>query len=87
MKKEDLKNQIIHDLVRDAYTGTAELQAYLTDTGSLKDSAAQLAPVTVDRYVYPICAAEEMAPYRQRFGWDAFLCRCAAAMALGFRGR
>ena len=87
MKKEDLKNQIIHDLVRDAYTGTAELQAYLTDTGSLKDSAAQLAPVTVDRYVYPICAAEEMATYRQRFGWDAFLCRCAAAMALGFRGR
>ena len=47
--KEDLKNQIIHDLVRDAYTGAAELQAYLTDTGSLKDSAAQLAPVTVDR--------------------------------------
>ena len=85
--KEELKNQIIHDLVREAYTGAAELQAYLTDTGSLKDSAAQLAPVTVARYVYPICAAEQMAVYRQHFGWDAFLCRCAAAMALGFRGR
>ena len=85
--KEELKNQIIHDLERDAYTGAAELRAYLTDTGSLKNSAAQLAPVTVDRYVYPICAAEQMATYRQRFGWDTFLCRCAVAMALGFRGR
>ena len=85
--RSNWKEELIHTLERDANTGKAELRAYLTATGSMKDSAAQLAPVTVASYVYPITAAEMMAAYRQRFGWDEFICRCAVAISLGFRGR
>ena len=85
--KNQLKEQIINDLEKFANTGKSEVRAYLTDTGSMRDSAAQLASVTIGPYHYPAAEVGEMALYRQQIGWDQFICRCAVVVALGFRGR
>ena len=85
-KKEDLKRRIIDDLVRHTATGKRELEAYLTDTGSLADSVVQLTPASSNRYVYPHQGIGWLREYRNSAGWDEFTCRCVLALGLVFQG-
>ena len=82
------ENTIISLLEKYVQTGKADLRAYLTDTGSLQNSAAQLAAVTTaNRYFYPTQAANLICNYRIRAGWDNFACRCAVVLGLVMQGR
>ncbi len=69
-------------LEKHVQSGQNELRAYLSGTGSLKGSAAQLAAVTSTPYLYPTHSANLVFNYRLRAGWDNFACRCAVVFAL-----
>lgn len=81
------EEKIISNLEKYVQAGKTELRAYLTDTGSLKDSAAQLAAVTSSPYTYPTQPANLIFNYRIMAGWDNFACRCAVVLALSLRAR
>lgn len=74
-------------LEKHVQSGQNELRAYLSGTGSLKGSAAQLAAVTSAAYLYPTQSANLVFNYRLRAGWDNFACRCAVVFALTLKAR
>ena len=76
------KNEIISLLEKLVHTGQGSLRDYLSETGSLKNSAAQLASITTGPYPYPTQSAKLIFDYRTRTGWDNFACRCAVVLAL-----
>ena len=83
---EDSKeNEIISLLEKLVQAGKSDIRAYLTDTGGLQNSAAQLAPVSVNPYTYPMQTAKLIYEYRAKAGWDNFACRCAVVLALLMR--
>lgn len=82
-----VEEKIISLLEKYVQAGTADLRAYLTDTGSLKDSAAQLAAVTASPYTYPTQPANLVFNYRLMAGWDNFACRCAVVFGQVLRAR
>lgn len=77
-----IEYKIITLLEKHIQGGKTELRAYLTDTGSLQNSAAQLAAVTSAPYTYPTQPANLIFSYRLKAGWDNFACRCAVVLAL-----
>lgn len=81
------EEKIIAHLEKYVQAGKTELRAYLTDTGSLKDSASQLAAVTASPYTYPTQPANLIFNYRVLAGWDNFACRCAVVLGLPLRAR
>ena len=85
--ESSLNERIITALEKYLQTGQSELRAYLTDTGSLQNSAAQLAGVTSKPYHYPNAPGQLIFQYRARAGWDNFACRCAVVMSLVMQGR
>ncbi len=82
-----MEAKIISLLEKYIQSGKTELRAYLTGTGSLKDSAAQLAAVTCAPYTYPSQPANLVFHYRLKAGWDNFACRCAVVLGLPLGGR
>lgn len=74
-------------LEKHVQSGKSELRAYLSGTGSLKGSAAQLAAVASAPYTYPTQPANLIFNYRLKAGWDNFACRCAVALALAMKAR
>ena len=80
-----IEEKIISLLTKYVQAGAADLRAYLTDTGSLKDSVAQLAAVTASPYTYPTQPANLVFNYRLMAGWDNFACRCAVVFGLPLR--
>ena len=85
--ESSMEEKIITSLEKYLQSGQSGLRAYLTDTGSLQDSAAQLAGVASKPYHYPNAPAQLIFEYRARAGWDNFACRCAVVMALVMQGR
>ena len=86
--ESSVENTIISLLEKYVQTGKADLRAYLTDTGSLQNSAAQLAAVTTtNRYFYPTQPANMICNYRLKAGWDNFACRCAVVLGLVMQAR
>ena len=77
-----IEEKIISLLEKYVQAGKTELRAYLSGTGSLQDSAAQLAAVTSAPYTYPTKPANLIFNYRLNAGWDNFACRCAVVLAL-----
>lgn len=77
-----LEDKIVSLLEKYVQAGKGDLRAYLSDTGSLQDSAAQLAAVKPVPYSSPIQAAGLIFNYRLKAGWDGFSCRCAVVLAL-----
>lgn len=82
-----VEEKIISHLEKYVQAGKTELRAYLTDTGSLKDSAAQLAAVTANPYAYSIAPANLIFNYRLTAGWNNFACRCAVVFGLPLNAR
>lgn len=82
-----VEENIISLLEKHVQAGAADLRAYLTDTGSLRDSAVQLAAVTASPYTYPTAPANLVFNYRLMAGWDNFSCRCAVVFGLVLRAR
>lgn len=82
-----VEEKIISLLEKYVQAGVPDLRAYLTDTGSLKDSAIQLAAVTASPYTYPTQTANLVFNYRLMAGWDSFACRCAVVFGLVLRAR
>lgn len=82
-----VEEKIISLLEKYVQAGKADLRAYLTGTGSLKDSAVQLAAVTASPYTYPTQPANLVFHYRLMAGWDNFACRCAVVFGLVLRAR
>ena len=85
--ENSLEEKIITLLEKHIQSGQSELRDYLSGTGSLKNSAAQLAAVTSVRYCYPTQSANLIFNYRLRAGWDNFACRCAVVLALVLKAR
>ena len=85
--ESSMEDKIITALEKYLQSGQSELRAYLTDTGSLQNSAEQLAGVTSKPYHYPNAPAKLIFEYRAGAGWDNFACRCAVVMSLVMRGR
>lgn len=81
------EEKIITHLEKYVQAGKSELRAYLTGTGSLSDSAVQLAAVTASPYTYPTAPANLIFNYRLMAGWDNFACRCAVVFGLVLRAR
>ena len=84
---DEQKNKIIAQLTEYIQAGQGDLRAYLTDTGSLKNSASQLAAAASKPYHYPNGPAKLIFDYRAEFGWDNFACRCAVVFGLVMQGR
>ena len=82
-----VEEKIISLLEKYVQAGKSELRAYLTDTGSLEDSAVQLAAVTASPYTYPTQPANLVFNYRLMAGWDNFACRCAVVFGLVLKAR
>ena len=82
-----LEEKIITSLGKYIQAGQSELRDYLTGTGSLQNSAEQLAAVASKPYHYPNAPAQLIFQYRARAGWDNFACRCAVVMSLVMQGR
>ena len=85
--ESSLEEKIITSLEKYVQSGQGHLRAYLTGTGSLQNSAEQLAAVASKPYHYPNAPAQLIFQYRARAGWDNFACRCAVVMALVMQGR
>ena len=81
------RESIIGLLEKHVQAGQSDLRAYLSDTGSLENSAAQLAAVTPPPYFYNAAPANLICDYRTKVGWDNFACRCMAVMGLVLKGR
>lgn len=81
------EEKIIAHLEKYVQAGKTELRAYLTDTGSLENTASQLAAVTASPYTYPTQPANMVFHYRILAGWDNFACRCAVVLGLPLRAR
>ena len=84
---EELRLGAIEDLERYLVAGKEQARAYLTATGSLRDSAAQLAQVQAEPYVFPSYIPNKLQPYRERVGWDPFLTRCSIVLGMRMQGR
>ena len=82
-----VEEKIIAHLEKYVQAGKTELRAYLTDTGSLENTASQLAAVTASPYTYPTQPANMVFNYRILAGWDNFACRCAVVLGLPLRAR
>ena len=83
----ELRLGAIEDLERYIAAGKEQARAYLTATGPLRDSAAQLAQVQAKPYEFPSCIANKLQPYRERVGWDPFLTRCSIVLGMRMQGR
>lgn len=78
------QERIINMLEKYTQTGKNELRTYLTSTGSMADSTAQLAGVTSSQpYLYQFCWMLES--YWKKHGWDDFSCRCVVVCCLPFK--
>lgn len=80
------QQRIISLLEKHVQTGGPDLDAYLSDMGSLRDSAAQLSAIPASPYCFLSEEAQLICYYRIAAGWDDFACRCAVAFAVVFRG-
>ena len=74
-------------LEKHVQAGQSDLRSYLSDTGSLENSAARLADVTPPPYFYNAALSNLIYDYRTKAGWDSFACRCMVVLGLVMKGR
>ncbi len=78
----DVRETVAGMLEKLFQNGRRELRAFLFDTGSLKEAPQQLAGLALVGYPYALRAMQLLQEWREKTGWDAFVCRCVVVVGL-----